>query len=177
MEDPGLTGVDRMETLFELVAIEVLLIGVFVLIVVMFILQLVQGVRLSRLRLRYQSLLGEQGPSGQPLEEVLQHHLGNVSQALERVAALEGEAKRLRRKTQICVRRPGVVRFNAFPDTGGEMSFSLALLDHDMSGAVITSMYGRNESFVYAKPVERGQSTFHMTQEEKEAIEKARKVE
>lgn len=166
-----------MGELFGLAGEEALLLGVLATLAVLVVLQLVQWGQIRRLRRQYRSLLGDRGPSDRSLEEVLQHHLANVKMALEKVAALEVEVKRLRRRTQVSALRPGMVKFNAFSDTGGEMSFSLALLDHDLTGAVITSMYGRNESFVYAKPVERGKSSFNMTNEEVEAIERTRQVD
>jgi hypothetical protein len=68
-----------------------------------------------------------------------------------------------------------IVRFNAFEDTGSDLSFAVALLDADYNGVVLSSIFGRNESRTYAKPVVAGQSSYFLTNEEKEALDMARK--
>lgn len=128
--------------------------------------------RLARLNWRYHQLLGGL-TEGKPLEEILLTHFKNVQLALERVKDLEIECKKLEQVTRLCVQKVGVVRFNAFPDTGSDLSFAVALLDQAGDGVVLSSLYGRHESRVYAKPVQRGVSTYHLTDEEKAAINKA----
>jgi len=57
---------------------------------------------------------------------------------------------------------------------GGNLSFSIALLNGENSGAIITTIYGREESRVYLKPVQKGESDFPLSPEEKEILEKAK---
>ncbi|HEY8552820.1 MAG TPA: DUF4446 family protein [Thermaerobacter sp.] len=83
-----------------------------------------------------------------------------------RVAQLAEELTR-------CIRHVAVVRFNAFPNTGGEQSFALALLDAKGNGAVITTLAGREESRTYAKPITAGSSPYLLSDEEREAIRRA----
>ena len=83
-----------------------------------------------------------------------------------RVAAMAEELAR-------CVRHVAVVRFNAFPNTGGEQSFALALLDAEGNGAVVTTLAGREESRTYAKPIVGGSSPYLLSEEEREAIRRA----
>ncbi len=66
-----------------------------------------------------------------------------------------------------------VMRYNAFSDSGSDLSFSVALLDDDANGVVISSIYGREESRTYAKPIEAGQSKYTMTDEEQEVLQRA----
>lgn len=66
-----------------------------------------------------------------------------------------------------------LIRFKAFQNTGSDQSFALALLDAVGDGVVLSSLFGREESRVYCKPVERGQSIYPLTDEEKEAIRTA----
>lgn len=72
-----------------------------------------------------------------------------------------------------CMQNVGLVRFDAFEDMGGRLSFCAALLDIDGSGLVITSINGRAETRMYAKPVERGISKYHLSDEEQAAIRQA----
>jgi hypothetical protein len=71
------------------------------------------------------------------------------------------------------VRGVGVVRFNAFQDTGSDLSFAVALLDAGENGVVLSSIYGREESRAYAKPVKAGRSPYQLSGEEQEAIRRA----
>lgn len=73
------------------------------------------------------------------------------------------------------LQKVGVVRFNPFADTGGNISFALALLDRENNGIVISSLHSREGTRIYAKPIEKGKSTFHLTDEEMEAIDEANK--
>jgi len=70
-------------------------------------------------------------------------------------------------------RHLGVIRFDAFPDVGGRLSFAAALLDENGGGFVISSINGRNEGRVYAKPIVDRQSDFPLSEEEEGAIKKA----
>lgn len=67
------------------------------------------------------------------------------------------------------ISKVGLVRFDAF-DAGGDLSFCIALLNGLGDGVVLTSIYARDESRIYAKPIQKYQSRFMLTQEEKEAI-------
>jgi hypothetical protein len=66
-----------------------------------------------------------------------------------------------------------LVRFQAFQNTGGDQSFAFAMLDGLGDGIVMSSIFGREEARVYCKPVQRGSSNYPLSEEEKEAIQKA----
>jgi hypothetical protein len=72
------------------------------------------------------------------------------------------------------LQRVGLVRYQAYHDVGGDHSFSLALLDADGGGVVINSLYHRDRCRVYAKPVKDWASPLTLTDEETEAINRAR---
>ena len=69
--------------------------------------------------------------------------------------------------------RVGVVRFNPFSDTGGDQSFAIALLDSEGNGIVLSSLHGRTDTRVFAKPVSAGRSRHALSDEEQEAIRRA----
>jgi hypothetical protein len=66
-----------------------------------------------------------------------------------------------------------LLRYDAFEDVGGRLSFSCAMLDEHGTGVVLTSINGRQETRVYAKPVAVGTSTYNLSAEEEEAIRQA----
>ncbi|WP_350343663.1 DUF4446 family protein [Proteinivorax tanatarense] len=68
--------------------------------------------------------------------------------------------------------RYGIIRYNAF-GTGSDQSFSIALLDGKKDGVVLSTIYGREESRVYAKPIKEGTSTYNLSDEEKKVVDLA----
>ena len=86
---------------------------------------------------------------------------------------LSRELKELKKKNIFNFQKFGLIRFNPFKEVGGDQSFSIALLDGNNSGVVITSLYTREGNRVYGKPVKEGRSEYLLSEEEKEAINKA----
>ncbi|MNG37637.1 hypothetical protein D3C84_1250500 [compost metagenome] len=64
----------------------------------------------------------------------------------------------------------GIHRYNAFAERGNDLSFSIAVIDDAEDGMVLSGIHGRENTFVYAKPVQEGQSKYPLTPEEIEAI-------
>lgn len=89
--------------------------------------------------------------------------LGAVARRQEELFAVLGRS----------TRNLGVVRYDAFEDMGGQMSFSAALLDDHGNGVVMTSINGRSDARTYAKSVEGGRSDHNLSREEQEAIAEA----
>lgn len=89
---------------------------------------------------------------------------------LEEISANQAE---LSKELQNCLRKIGIVRFNAFDDIGGEQSFALALLDVNKNGVIISNLYGRQESRLYAKGIVNGNGERALSEEERKALEKA----
>ena len=96
---------------------------------------------------------------------------------VEKVEKQNGEInefiKTLDNDLRKCIQKIGIVRYNAFKDTGSDLSFTLALLDENNNGVVLNGIYSREMSNIYAKPVEKGKSKYTLSDEEKEAISKA----
>jgi Protein of unknown function (DUF4446) len=99
--------------------------------------------------------------------------LGKIDRLEQAVRALNATDNRQQVQIEGSVRRVGVMRYDAFEDVGGRLSFSCALLDERGTGVVLTSINGRQETRVYAKPVTVGQSTYNLSREEEEAIRQA----
>ncbi len=99
--------------------------------------------------------------------------LNSFAELEKKVNDLEILVESLKRENEKSIQKLGIVRFNPFSNTGGDQSFSLALLDKKNNGTIITSFYSNEGSSVYAKPIENGKSTYILSDEEKEAIEKA----
>jgi len=88
---------------------------------------------------------------------------------------LSKDLKDLEKENTFHFQKFGIVRFNPFSDVGGNQSFSIALLDANDNGIVITSLYDREKCRLFAKPIKKGESKFPLSKEEKEVIKLARK--
>ncbi|MBI2773968.1 MAG: DUF4446 family protein [Chloroflexi bacterium] len=150
------------------VLVVVLAVAVVALVVWVAILHRAAALLRQRLRAVF-SGSGEQG-----LDEILDRMLERQARADERLDALNALQQDLegllRRGT---LRNVGLVRFNPFPDAGGDQSFAIALLDSEGSGVVLSSLHARTDTRVFAKPVAAGRSRYPLSDEEQEAIRAA----
>jgi len=89
------------------------------------------------------------------------------------IVAIEKEVKRIDWEARYHVQKVGIIRFNPFKEIGGDHSFSLALLDGEDSGAIITCLHTRERTRVYMKGIKKGKSELDLSLEEKKALEKA----
>jgi len=94
--------------------------------------------------------------------------LASFDDLKRKVKDLEAEIEEMKKKT---IQGIGVVRFNPFSDIGGDQSFSIAILDGNRNGVVITGFYSREGSNVYSKAIKGGNSNYPLIKEEKDAIE------
>jgi hypothetical protein len=90
------------------------------------------------------------------------------------VAGLREEVERLRRSTAGALRQPVVVRYDAFGDMGGRLSWSLALVDEAGNGVVLTSIHGRSDARSYAKALQEWSCDHPLSPEEDKAVQAAR---
>lgn len=142
--------------------------GEGLLLVVLFIwLGLVSG-KLRKLKTAHRKLVGETGVSG--IEDVM-HSIHEKLADLNNKQIQEGtQLQQIERRLSALKGRIGVHRFNAFSDTGSDLSFSIAFVNEEEDGVVITGIHGREQTFLYAKPIDKGQSAYMLTPEEKKAI-------
>jgi hypothetical protein len=149
-----------------------LFIGLIILVLILVVMVISLHSRVNSLQRRYQQMM--QGIEGVNIERMLLGHIDEVKDAVVAVERLKGETNRLENILQSCIQRVGIVRFNAFEDTGSDLSFALALLDERNNGVVMSSLYGRSESRIYAKPVINLQSKYVLSAEEQKAINLAK---
>jgi hypothetical protein len=94
----------------------------------------------------------------------------NLDQIEHRISKLEAQIEEIKSINLKNIQKVGMVRFNPFNETGGNMSFVLALLDGWDCGVVVTSLHGRGGTRVYAKPVIKGKGSIELSSEEERAI-------
>ena len=104
---------------------------------------------------------------------ILEGQAAKIGRLEAAVRALHATDRRQEDLLEGAVRHVGLVRYDAFEDVGGRLSFSCALLDDRGSGVVVTSINGRQDTRVYAKPVTDTRSAYNLSIEEEEAIRQA----
>ena len=107
------------------------------------------------------------------METVLDQHVSQVREATGRVVELDALTRQLERSSRSHLQHLGFLRFNPFRDTGGDQSFAIALGDQDGNGVVISSLHSRDVTRVYAKPLVSWESSYQLTDEEQQAIQRA----
>jgi hypothetical protein len=144
---------------------------VLLLILVSFLWLAAQHRRVSGLRRSYAALLT--GADGQNLGELLSMYVEQMRLAGSKAEQLSRTSDRLESQVKGSIQRLELLRFNAYEGIGGEQSFALVLLDDEGDGVVISSLQGRGDNRLYAKPIKRWKSAYTLSAEEKEAITRA----
>ena len=107
------------------------------------------------------------------LRGVLNGQARKIDRLEQAVRTLNKTDKRQQLLIDGSVQRVALLRYDAFEDVGGRLSFSCAMLDEHGTGVVLTSINGRQETRVYAKPISEGRSSYNLSSEEEEAIRQA----
>ncbi|QAY67503.1 DUF4446 family protein [Paenibacillus protaetiae] len=130
------------------------------------------GRKLKRLRKQYVEVMGSFGVSN--MEEVitgLKQTIASQQQVMDRqqqeLQALKAQQNEMKGKVS-------VTRYNAFSEQGNNLSFSIAVLNEQKDGYVLTGIYNRDNTYVYAKPIEKGESVHPLSPEERNAIDQAK---
>jgi hypothetical protein len=129
---------------------------------------LVQSLRLGRAVRTYRELVRDEG--GGSLHDRLAGSAEQAVRASERMAAVESLFAGIDARSRRGLQHIGLVRFNPFDDTGSDQSFAIALLDDAQDGIVISSLHGRTNTRLFAKPVTSGGSPHNLSDEESQAI-------
>jgi hypothetical protein len=127
-------------------------------------------IRVRRVRDAQRALLGGGRKDLVDFAVSLQGRIDDLHRAVDEVAA--GLA-RVDRRVDATVTNMAIVRYDAYEDTGGHQSASLALLDSGRTGLVLTAIQGRDYARIYMKELERGRATVALSPEEQEAVERA----
>lgn len=141
-----------------------ILIGMAIIMLLLFIIIIVLFKSISQLERRYRRLM--RGASGKNIEDILNKRLNEVDRANENCEKALKHNEELEEKIKGCVQKVAIMRYRAFENVGSDLSFSIAILDGNNDGIILTGIYGREESTTYAKPVEKGISRYDLSEEE-----------
>lgn len=139
--------------------------------VVLLAVVVVMALRLRALRQTYLVAIGDAPPDD--LVGALATQARSLSQVANDLRTVHANTERLREVQRGAVSRLGLVRYDAFPDMGGMLSFSAAFLDERGDGIVLSAINGRQETRAYGKPVRDGTSEHSLSDEEQSAVRAA----
>ncbi|MBR6268114.1 MAG: DUF4446 family protein [Selenomonadaceae bacterium] len=128
---------------------------------------------LSYLKKRYRKMMT--GADGANIERMLIGYIDETKTVADENHRLDEETRRIDALLQTAITRVGIVRFSAFEGIGSDLSYAIAMLDSHNDGVVLSSIFGREDSRCYAKPIEAGKSNYKLTQEEEQALNDAMK--
>ena len=161
-----------MEYINQITNSEYFLLGILIAVVVLFFLMIFLCYKYSKLQKNYNRFIKKVG-NGENIQEDLENFMYKVDKVEKQNAEILGNCSQLSNELEKCIQKIGIIRYNAFKDTGSDLSFALAMLDDKNNGVVLNGIYSREMSNIYAKPVENGKSSYTLSEEEEMAIDKA----
>jgi len=114
------------------------------------------------------------GKKAKDLEDTILNLEGDIEKLKKAKEKGEIEIKEINAKLKKSIRGLETIRFNPFPDQGSNQSFAIGMLNEDGDGVVLSSLYSRERMSVFAKPIKNGKSEYELTQEEENAVKKAK---
>lgn len=138
---------------------------------VLLVVAVIQGLRLRKLTRTYEAAIGPDGP--EDLVSAVADQRAAIGRLRDDLTTVHGNTETLRDLQRSAISRIGLVRYDAFPDMGGMLSFSAALLDERGDGVLISAINGRQETRAYGKPLVAGSSQHNLSEEEEAAVKAA----
>lgn len=149
-----------------------IIIGLSALVVIMFIIQIINMVQIGKLKKKYNIFM--KGKDAKSLEDTLIKRLNQVDKLIEANAANEQNIKKIFNNMKSTFQKFGLVKYNAFHEMGGKLSFSLALLNETDDGFVMNAVHSREGCYIYIKEIVGGNSIIVLADEEQEALNMAK---
>ncbi|NOU94754.1 DUF4446 family protein [Paenibacillus sp. LMG 31456] len=157
-----------MGEILELLDVRVLMVAMIAVMVVFLIIVIILWSKLNKLRKNYMSMLN--GDSSISVEGALIELQEKVASSNTTIDGVQQQIQLIVEQMKTMKSKIGIYRYNAFAESGSDLSFSLAIVDEHIDGVVISGIHNREETYVYAKPLTKGQSQYPLSPEEKEAI-------
>jgi len=148
------------------------IIGLAVITVILLILYIVNIVQMVQLKKRYKIFMT--GKNARSLEKTLIERLDQVDTLIEANTTNEKNIQKLFSNMKFTFQKVGLVKYDAFHEMGGKLSFSLALLNETEDGFVLNAVHSREGCYIYVKEIIAGNSIIVLSPEEKEALDMAK---
>jgi hypothetical protein len=162
-----------MNNIFEMISNNqgYYIIGLALIILILLILIIILFKSIISLEKRYKKIM--RGTNAKNLEELIISYLDKVDEAQNTAEGIKKNYEDIDMRLKGCMQHVSIIRYKAFENVGSDLSFSIALLDDNNNGVVLTGIYGRNDSTTYAKPIDNGISRYDLSDEEKHVLQEA----
>jgi len=161
-----------MELLYSIVENPIVLVTILVINTVLMVLFLIStiiaGKGYKELNKRYLAFMSKLS-NGENVEGMMQEYLNVVNEIGQRSRNNENEIKNIKEQLKKCIQKVGLIRYNAYNDTGSDLSFTMALMDQEENGVVVNGLYSRESSSIFAKPLAKGETKYNLSGEEIQA--------
>lgn len=144
----------------------------FVINVIIFMLYFNSYIKLQKYKKNNELIMKKLG-NGKDILELLRENNKKIEDVQLTNKELKSYIEKLESKTDRCMQKIGFIRYNAFRDTGSDLSFALAILDKNNTGIILNGIYSRETSNIYAKSIVNGKSEYRLSEEETKALNEA----
>lgn len=139
---------------------------------ILFLLLIINFIKLNKIKNNSNEFLRKLG-NGKNIQDDLNNYMERVINLEKALSETNSHCNLIDKQVEECLQKVGIVRYSAYKNTGSDLSFAVALLDEKNNGVVFNGIYSREISNTYAKPILEGQSNYTLTDEEKEAVNRA----
>ncbi len=140
--------------------------------IILLFLFFINSFKFSKMEKMYRSLTRDM--KGKNLEQLIHQYYEKIDGVDIRINNVDMQLTNIEEKLLKSIQHIGIVRYDAFDDMGGNLSFSLALLNQQHDGFILTSIYNRNNNVIYGKPIRGGKSSYQLSAEELQALDRAK---
>ena len=148
-----------------------LFVVVFIMLAVLIVLYVLLNERYRKLQRSYATFM--KGKNGTNLEKSFFARFEELEEVAELAQENREEIKKIYKKMEGHYQKAGIVKYDAFHEMGGELSFALAMLDENDNGWIFNAMHSREGCYTYIKEIINGESYIELAEEERQCLEKA----
>ena len=145
--------------------------GIAVVCIVNIIVLIIALCKLKKMRRRIDSL--SRGKDMESMEDIIINFFDRIEKLEDSAKEMNGDIDWIKEKLKTTYQKTALVKYDAFREMSGALSYSLALLDQENNGVLISSMYSREGCYTYAKAIEKGECKLNLSEEEEEALKQA----
>lgn len=161
--------------IFDIIGIEIdyIVLALIVMVLISIILAIVVLRKIGKLKKKYELFM--KGSDGSNLESTILKRFKEIDNLKDDTTKLKSEITRISETLLTAYQKCSIVKYDAFKEMGGKLSFSMCLLDDNDYGVIITSMHSSREGcYTYVKEIIKGESFVLLSEEEKQALEEAK---
>ena len=153
------------------IPLDLVVIGMGILVIILIILMIIQGARTRGLKRRYEAFM--EGDDSQSLEDQIQERLSELQELRDMEIANRKKLDAVIEQFGKTYQKIGLVKYDAFNEMGGNLSFTLCLLNRENTGFILNAMHSREGCYTYIKEIIQGNPVLFLGDEEKESLEMA----